>query len=403
MSPVRRAGRCGAIALTGVALGVAGLGSTAQAAPPGTAGGPGSAVAVPAAAAGVPGSVRVRPKLAVSAGLAAAGAGFAVRPANGSFVARSDGRVFRVVGGSPLYVSNWAAWGGKKQPVTRITDAVYNSLAFWPADGTFVKTGQDGRTYRFVGGAPVYVSTWAAFGGKPQATITIDKADIDHAGVEADPWFGVNRTAIDYPFTVTSDGYLTATSLDGAVYVRGGQTGRIYKMVGGAPQYITTWTPFGGAKPTVTVDQNTIDRAGTAFPNHFLRNAPIDQWLVQSGQTGRVYVIAGGAPLYISTPSVLDTISDGLRAAKLDEADIVQGGKNAPWNHLRYRPADGTFLAALVPGQEDTPVYEVTNGIPVRVNKWSDVGGVQPFTYVDNQAIANAGGNPPWDHLLSDA
>jgi hypothetical protein len=395
---IRRAGRCCAIAVTGLALAAAGLGDPAQAAPPGA---PGARLGTVRPGPATPGTVRVRPRLAVTAGLTAAVAGFAAKPANGTFVRRSDGRIFRVVGGAPLYVSSWTAFGGKAQPATRITDAVYNTLAFWPADGTFVRTGQDGRIFRFVGGTPVYVSTWAAFGGKAQPSLVIDKADLDHAGVEADPWFGVNRTAIDYPYTVTGDGYLTATSLDGKVYIRGGQTGRTYKLVGGAPQYVTSWTLFGGAKPTITVDQNTIDRAGAAYPYHFLGRAPIDQWLVQSAQNGRVYVIAGGAPLYVATPNVLETISDGLKPAKIDENDVVQGGKLAPWNHLRYVPRDDTYLAALIPGQEDTPVYQVTDGIPDRVLKWSDVGGVQPFTYIDNQAIANISGTPPWNHLLS--
>jgi hypothetical protein len=381
--------------VSGLAVAAAGLGPTAQAAPPSVD--RHQLAGVGRAPTGRVGSLRVRPR---ATGSAARVGAFATRPANGAFVQRSDGRIFRIAGGAPLYVSTWTAFGGKK-PVAKISDATYNALSFWPADGTFVKTAQDGRIYRFVGGAPAYVSTWAAFGGKPQPALIIDKADIDHAGVEADPWFGVNRTAIDYPFTVTSDGYLTATSLDGRLFVKGGQTGRIYKMIGGAPQYVSTWSIYGGAKPALTLDQNAIDKAGTAYPYGFLRNAPIDQWLIKSGQLGHTYVVAGGAPLYIATPAVLDTISDGLGPAKIDEQAIQHGGEASPWNHLRYVPADETFLAALTAGQQATPVYQVTNGIPARVYDWDDVGGLKPFTYVDELAISNRGTAAPWNHLLS--
>ena len=96
-------------------------------------------------------------------------------PSQGSFVI-GEGRVWEVAGCALLYVSSWTPFGGPKA-ITAISAsdflaAVDNKIA----DGVFIRTLQDGRVYRTVGGAPVYVSTWAAFGG-PQPSVPIDGAD----------------------------------------------------------------------------------------------------------------------------------------------------------------------------------------------------------------------------------
>jgi hypothetical protein len=42
--------------------------------------------------------------------------------------------------------------------LTGITSGLY-------PDGTFVQVNETGQVYRIAGGAPLYVSTWSAFGG----------------------------------------------------------------------------------------------------------------------------------------------------------------------------------------------------------------------------------------------
>jgi hypothetical protein len=54
-------------------------------------------------------------------------------------------------------------------------------LAGGHADGTFIIGAQRGEVYRIAGGAPVYVSTWSAFGGQ-QSTMSVDVTAIDNAG-----------------------------------------------------------------------------------------------------------------------------------------------------------------------------------------------------------------------------
>ena len=97
---------------------------------------------------------------------------------DGSFVSAPDGRVYRVAGGAPIYVSSWNAVGGP-QPVTNISFQQLDAMRPVPADGTFIRTSQDGAVYRVAGGAPIYVSTWDTYGG-PQPSVDVDKWAVDN-------------------------------------------------------------------------------------------------------------------------------------------------------------------------------------------------------------------------------
>ena len=48
--------------------------------------------------------------------------------------------------------------------LTGITSGLY-------PDGTFVQVNETGQVYRIAGGAPLYVSTWSAFGGAQPAAL----------------------------------------------------------------------------------------------------------------------------------------------------------------------------------------------------------------------------------------
>jgi hypothetical protein len=91
-----------------------------------------------------------------------------------------DGPVYRIAGGAPLYLSTWDAVGGPQPSVGVDQWDVEHTvdgrahLREFPADGTFINTGHDGPVYRIAGGAPLYLSTWAAVGG-PQPAIVVDQ------------------------------------------------------------------------------------------------------------------------------------------------------------------------------------------------------------------------------------
>jgi surface antigen len=168
---------------------------------------------------------------------------------DGMFVSY-QGAVYRIAGGAPIYVSTWSAFGGP-QPTANLTDQQWASLPQFPADGTFVNGAQRGEVYRIAGGAPTYVSTWSAFGG-PQPTTTIDIAAIDNAGAGS-VWNHLNYRPAD------------------GTFVNGAQTGKVYEVNGGTPTYISDWSQVGGPQPTVPIDQTAIDNGGAGgIWNHLL-------------------------------------------------------------------------------------------------------------------------------------
>ena len=85
--------------------------------------------------------------------------------------------VYRIAGGAPLYVSSWAGFGGA-QPVEMLTPQDFAQLPPYPANGTFLTT-TTGLVYRVAGGAPILVTDWALFGA-PQPSVTVDEWDLQN-------------------------------------------------------------------------------------------------------------------------------------------------------------------------------------------------------------------------------
>ena len=71
------------------------------------------------------------------------------------------GNNYVIAGGAPEYISSWAAVGGVQATIA-LSATQWAQLAPVPANGTFVCA--DGAIYTIVGGAPEYVSSSAAVG-----------------------------------------------------------------------------------------------------------------------------------------------------------------------------------------------------------------------------------------------
>ena len=169
--------------------------------------------------------------------------------------------------------------------------------------------------------------------------------------------------------------------------------GHVYRIAGGAPIYVSSWDRFGGPKPTTALSAAQFG----ALPTY-----PRDGTLI-SGQApghadhGTVYRIAGGAPLYVSSFAHIggDTGTIGV-----DLSAIHNAGGGSPWNHLRYRPAEGTFISGQAPGHpEHGSVYTIAGGAPIYVSSFANVGGNPGTVPVDLAAIHNAGSAGRWSHL----
>jgi len=194
---------------------------------------------------------------------------------DGDFICDSDsGAVYRMAGGAPVYVSTWSAFGGP-QACRVMSGAEISRLPMYPADGTFLRGTSTGAVYRIGGGAPVYVSTWAAFGGVQPAT-NVDEAAIDLAG---SGWYS----------------HLLYRPADGT-FVRGSTTGAVYRMAGGAPVYVSTWAAFGGVQPATTIDEAAIDLIGSSDYYDHIAAKPVDGTFLRGTSTGAVYRIVAVPP-----------------------------------------------------------------------------------------------------------
>jgi hypothetical protein len=330
-------------------------------------------------------------------------------PPDGSFV-EYWGQTFRMVGGAAVYLSDWKAVGGR-QPTVALTDEQWQALAEYPRDGTFV-TASDGRSYRFVAGTPFHISDWAGFGERP-ATIRVDAATLAHADDHmSSDWYrlGVNGStaAAERTFDHIGDGGIRI-NLEHEYFVRGAATGRIYKLVGGAPVYVPSWEPFGGPQPAVTVDQAAIDRAGQPGPWRFVHRLPEDGWNVRVAQTGQVFTIAGGAPLYVATPNTLTMGRPGqvylrVRPTRVDRSLIERIGDPAPYGALKAYPADGTVLYGVrnwadTSNDRFAEFYRVHDGVAVPTAE----GDLPQQDYapvgVDQITLDRAGEPGVWSHL----
>lgn len=230
-------------------------------------------------------------------------------------------------------------------------------------EGDFLQSATTKQVFRVIGGAPIPVTTWDAYGGRQPTRV------VSSAAIKALP---------TYPRTGT--------------FVKVRSNGNIYRIIGGAPIPVTSWRYFGGAKSTLTIDETAIARAGSGGSWNHLRVVPADGVVLRDLTTGRLYRTAGGAPIFLTRTGA---VPDASTPVLVDPTTIANGGKAGKWRHLRYVPANGTFLVGTASGS----VYRVSGGVPQRITSWAPYGGRQPFTYVDQVAIDRAGRPAPWNHL----
>jgi surface antigen len=89
--------------------------------------------------------------------------------ANGSYVEYA-GNIYRMAGGAPIYVSSWASFG--KTPAGIVSAKQWQGLSIVPKDGTFIQGATSKHVYEVVGGAPIFISNWAYVGGaKPVVAV----------------------------------------------------------------------------------------------------------------------------------------------------------------------------------------------------------------------------------------
>lgn len=157
---------------------------------------------------------------------------------DGDFIrAVGNPAVYRMAGGAPMYVSSWAAVGGQA-PVISVSAKQFAGLQTYPTDGSFIRAKSSNRVYRIAGSAPVWVTSWPAIGG-PFPAVVVDDKVVANAG-------GTGRWA-------------RLRSTPSNRFIEGKLTGRAFRIIDGRALYVSSWTPYGGAQPMIQVDDKAID------------------------------------------------------------------------------------------------------------------------------------------------
>jgi hypothetical protein len=255
--------------------------------------------------------------------------GFLDKPQDGTLVsAEPSGEVFRFVGGAPVYISDWNGIGGL-QPTISINDASLTPFTLFslghvnnqPADASFVLAEPSGEVFRFVGGAPVYISDWNGVGGIQPAVVVND------ASLSSSTQFSFGHVA-QYPANGS--------------FVSAEPSGEVFRFVGGAPLYITDWNGVGGIQPAVVVNDASLS-SSTQFSFGHVAQYPANGSFVSAEPSGRVYRFAGGAPLYISSWDLFG----GVQPYVVVNDGTLSSASQYSFGHLRASPEDGTVVEGL--------------------------------------------------------
>lgn len=230
---------------------------------------------------------------------------------DGDFVSDPASRsVYRIAGGAPLIVTNWAAMGGAK-PVRALTAAQFAALPKYPRDGTYLLGSGGLGVFVVAGGAPIYVQSWGTAGGW-HASLLVDAAAIRQAGGA-----GVYS-------------HLRARPADGT-FVLTGSPRQVFRFVGGAPEFVSTWSAFGGAKPTTMIDAAAIRNSGGAGNWSHVAKYPADNTYIKPYNSSRIYRVLSGKAVYLSSWSLVG----GPKPVTTLDAVVFNHFGTAPYDHLR--------------------------------------------------------------------
>ena len=142
----------------------------------------------------------------------------------------------------------------------------------------------------------------------------------------------------------------------------------IYEIAGGSALLVNDWADVGGVQTYTVISQQQFDA---------LNPVPVDGTFLTS-QDGAVWLVAGGAPMYVQNVASFGAITPVL----VDEWDIDNAGN--PLSHLNVVPSNGTFVTTTT-----GLTYRIAGGAPVQVSTWAVFGGVQPSVTIDPWDIAN--------------
>jgi len=254
-------------------------------------------------------------------------AGYRDRPRDGALVANvDDGGIYRFAGGSAQWISR-CDYGGGCPSVPTVdggTFAALDHMLQYPADGAMVANQDDGGTYRFAGGAPLWISS-CEYGPRCPNVVPVDGGTFGRLG-------SLNASQ-PHMRQFPADGTLIANFTEGTVH----------RIAGGAPLWLPSCEEPACAG-AVQVDAGTFGRLGTITVGQpHLRRVPANGTYLQAGP-GERFRVAGGAALPVTDCAVLDGACGG--AVRVPLGTLQQPQRS----NLRTVPEDGTALRGLPSG-----------------------------------------------------
>ena len=281
------------------------------------------------------------------------GSGASRPTANGTYLRSArNGQVYVIAGAAPLAVSSCsslgqACWSAAAVSQTAIADLRRRHP--YPRDGTFLRSVDSTSIYRIAGGAPLLITSFSPLKGW-RHFINVTQSTIK--GLPASPRDGTLLRAVE-----TGDLYL----VNGGWARAAGKCGSL----------------LNGCRGAVLLPRGTIDRI-----------RPLDGTYVRSAGDGQVYVIAGAAPLAVSSCSSLGQAC--WSAAAVSQTAIADLRRRHPY------PRDGTFLRSV----DSTSIYRIAGGAPLLITSFSPLKGWRHFINVTQSTIKGLPASPRDGTLL---
>jgi Fibronectin type III domain len=293
-------------------------------------------------------------------------------PTDGSFVTTPDSRIWQIVGGAPIYVDNWAPFGGPQPTIPVTTLSGFNT---YPADGTAFNAQPSGQDWEVVGGATLAVDNWSTL-GNPRTFIVNDGA----------------LTAAEQ----LSFGHLRQFPLDGTA-LNARPSGQGWEVVGGAALAVDNWATLGNPTTTLVVDAALT--ASTQYSFGHLVQFPADGTVLRAEPSATTWTVNGGCRSAAQSGGVVAT---DFGVGAIPVCTIPPTAPKAPTGVTATVSGTQASVRWTAPSDNRSPIshYTVTaspGGKTVTVpGTQATIPGLAAGTYTFRVRATNGVGDGPW-------
>tara|TARA_B100001245_G_scaffold90941_1_gene65802 strand:+ start:5699 stop:7171 length:1473 start_codon:yes stop_codon:yes gene_type:complete len=287
--------------------------------------------------------------------------------------------------------SNWGNWAQSKGYAVNMTPRV-GSVAWWTSNHVaWVKSVNSNNTvtieeYNYgytgnynirdisVGSVSGYIHFKDIVGAvgisdgtyiKKSGNATVYRV-VGGAPIKVPSWSSVGGSK---PVTVVTqqqfDG-LNDYPVDGTYIKEHGGNATVYSVVGGSPIPVPSWSSVGGSKPVIVVPSGATSRSP-------FNAYPVDGTYIKEHGKATVYAMAGGAPIPVP----------GWSSVGGSKRTIVIPNGSINYSMFRDYPIDNTYIKE----HGNNTVYVMAGGAPIPIPSWSSIGGPKPVTLVPANSL----------------